>query len=386
MSYSVAGYGGMITDQVRMAAYEKALRQAIKPGALVLDIGTGTGIFALLACRFGARQVIAIEPNDAIQVARQMAAANGCAEKITFIHDLSTRVELPERADVIISDLRGVLPLFQYHIPSLIDARTRLLAPDGILLPQCDTLWAAVVEAPEVYTDFALPWDSCPYGFDLHAARRIVMNTWCKARVKPEQLVTEPQPWATLDYRQIETPNMQANLTLEVTRRAVGHGLLLWFDATLMEGITFSNSPTAPKAIYGSAFFPWVNPVALESGDTVSSRLRADLVGEDYVWGWDTCVHSQGAAQESKANFKQSTFWGAPLTLDHLRKQRADYVPTLSINAKIDHFILTQMTYQHTVGEIAQAVVKAFPQQFHNWQAALTRVGELSQKYSDAPK
>lgn len=138
-TYSIFDYGGMIANHVRTNAYAQALRQAIKPGGVVLDIGTGSGFFALLACQFGARQVIAIEPADAIQVARQIAAANGYAEKIMFIQDLSTRVTLPERADVIISDLRGALPLYQHHIPTIVDARQRLLAPSGVLIPQRDS-------------------------------------------------------------------------------------------------------------------------------------------------------------------------------------------------------------------------------------------------------
>jgi len=60
----------MITDKARMDGFEAALRQAVKPGSVVLDIGTGTGIFSLLACRFGARKVYAIEPDNAIQLAR----------------------------------------------------------------------------------------------------------------------------------------------------------------------------------------------------------------------------------------------------------------------------------------------------------------------------
>src|SRR5689334_15245373 len=133
--YSPSGYCAMIADGVRTAAYAEALRRAVKPGAVVLDIGTGTGIFALLACRSGARRVYAVEPDPAIQVARATAEANGCADRITFLQDLSTRLTLPESADVIVADLRGVLPLFGHHLPSLADARRRHLAPGGTLIP-----------------------------------------------------------------------------------------------------------------------------------------------------------------------------------------------------------------------------------------------------------
>ena len=140
----------MIADATRMGAFARALGQAIKPGAVVIDIGTGTGICALLACRHGARRVYAIEPDDAIQVAREIAAANGYADRIEFIQAISTQVTLPERADVIVSDLGGVLPWFQRHIPSIVDARARFLAPGGVLIPQQDVGWAAVVEAHEL--------------------------------------------------------------------------------------------------------------------------------------------------------------------------------------------------------------------------------------------
>src|SRR5579864_6216059 len=109
--YNLTDYGAMMFDQPRMQAYVSALERAVRPGSVVLDIGTGTGVFALLACRFGARKVYAIEPNDAIHVARRLAADNGCADRIEFVQDLSTRITLPEKADVIVSDLRGVLPL-----------------------------------------------------------------------------------------------------------------------------------------------------------------------------------------------------------------------------------------------------------------------------------
>src|SRR5580765_20177 len=101
--YRVVDYGDMIADAVRMDAFVAALRGAVTPGCVVVDIGTGTGIFALLACSLGARRVYAIERNDTIEVARTIAAANGLSDRIEFRQALSTAVTLPEPADVIVA-------------------------------------------------------------------------------------------------------------------------------------------------------------------------------------------------------------------------------------------------------------------------------------------
>ena len=127
--YSLGDYGAMLADEVRMQAYVRALRQTVKPGMVVLEIGTGPGIMAVLACHLGARRVYAIESSPIIQLARGIAAANGCADKIEFIEGVSTQVTAPIQADVIVSDLRGAVPLLETHIPSIVDARRRFLAP-----------------------------------------------------------------------------------------------------------------------------------------------------------------------------------------------------------------------------------------------------------------
>lgn len=380
--YSLYGYGRMIADRVRMEAYVAALRQAVKPGAVVADIGTGTGIFALLACQFGARRIFAIEPDHAIQVAREMAAANGCADRIEFIQDLSTNVTLPEQADVIISDLRGVLPPFQRHIPSIVDARQRLLASGGILIPQRDTLWAAVVEAAELHAEHTMPWGDCSHGFDFQAVRRIVVNTWRKHRVAPEQILLAARPWATLDYSTVTDPDLRGEVAWTVERAGVAHGLAVWFDATLAEGVHFSNAPGEPELIYGSAFFPWTAPVEVAAGDTVSVTLRADLVGEDYIWAWHTTVSGQGLPEQVKASFRQSTFFGVPLSPGRLRKGAASYLPTLNEEGQIEQFILAQMDGQTSLEEIARRVTARFPRRFPAWRDALTLAGELARRYS----
>src|SRR5947209_15717175 len=119
--YSLEGYGKMAADRIRTSAYLTALAKTVKPGSVVVDLGCGPGLFALHACRLGAARVYAIEPSDSIQIARDLAHANGFASRIEFIQELSTHVALPERADLIVADLRGLLPLYCSSLSSMID-------------------------------------------------------------------------------------------------------------------------------------------------------------------------------------------------------------------------------------------------------------------------
>ncbi len=115
MSYSIADYGSMIADRVRMRAYEAALRRHVTPETVVLDLGCGTGIFSLLACRFGAARVYAIDPNPAVAVGRQLARDNGFGDRIKFFQARAEDVTLPELADLLVCDLRGILPFYGEH-------------------------------------------------------------------------------------------------------------------------------------------------------------------------------------------------------------------------------------------------------------------------------
>ena len=317
--YSLYTYGRMIADGVRMDAYAAALRHAINSDSVVLDIGSGQGVFALLACRLGARRVYAVEPASVITIAREAAAANGFADRIEFFENTSTEITLDEPADVIISDLRGVLPWFQQHIPSIMDARARLLRPGGLLIPRRDVLWAAVIEAHEQYKELVDPWQKNRFDFDLSAATRLVTNIWGKARIKPEQLLVEPMSWTGIDYYEVDCTDTCAEISWRADRKGTAHGLAVWFDSELIDGVGFSNHPAAPEMIYGNGFFPFSEPVELMKGDLIKLRLEARMVQADYIWRWDTEFFTDDRTSP-KASFKQSTFYGALFSPAQLRK------------------------------------------------------------------
>ncbi|HKO96939.1 MAG TPA: class I SAM-dependent methyltransferase [Pyrinomonadaceae bacterium] len=379
--YSILDYGQMIADRIRTTAYLEALQLTVTSETVVLDLGTGVGGMAILACRAGARRVFAVEPDDSIQLAIAIAAKSGLEDRIQFIQAESTQVSLPEQVDVIVSDLRGVLPLYKTHIPSIIDARQRLLSPSGTLIPQQDTLWAAVVDSPELYRRYEEPWQHNDFDLDLQAGEMLAKNTWRKGRVNPDSLLAAPVCWATLDYHTISSPNVSFEGPLTVTRAGTGYGLNIWFDTTLTDGVSFSNAPDAPELIYQSAFFPWPKPLVLEIGDVINLHIRAELVGDDYVWCWQAHVIGK-SPDHVKANFKQSTFLGVPFSPTNLKKQASCYVPTLNEEGRVNALILQLMDGQISLEMIAKRLQEHFPAKYADWKEALTDASAVSLKYS----
>lgn len=384
--YSIADYGEMITDEIRMDPYVYALKAAIGPDSVVLDIGTGTGIHALLACKFGARKVYAVEPNEAIHLAQELARANGFADRIEFIQNISTRVILPEKADVIVSDLRGVLPLYEGHITSIIDARQRHLAPGGVLIPRRDTLSVSLVEAPSVYDEIIKPWNY-PYGLAMEEAKQLVLNSWVEESTdtfSKRNLLMESQIWTVLDYLSIDNPNVEPlNVTQKATRDGTAHGLWMWFDAKITDELCICNGPQSEKTakVYGCGFFPLLVPVVVNQGDMITLNIRADLIEEQYVWCWHTRIQSGDNPQAIKADFEQSTDLQGRLDSAVPHNQVLNFRPARSQAGEIDHFILEKMDGRHTIDQIARQVQEKYSARFKTQKEAQFYVNDLSQEY-----
>lgn len=377
--YDIYSFNGFIADQVRTDAYVAALRAAVTPGCTVLDLGAGTGFFAILACKLGARKAYAIEYNDALQLGPEMAQLNGCADRIEFIHDLSTRVTLPEPVDVIVCDLRGTMPWYGEGVSSVIDARKRLLRPGGTLIPLRDELSAVVVDAPEVYDARITSLHQPRFGVEQTPTRRFLVNTWFHAEVRPDQYLTEANVWTTLDYTAVADPNPSGEMNWTVRRDGTAYGVSIWFQAHLGPQISFTTEPGEPQLVYGNPFFPFEEPIAVKAGDQIFVALRADLTGGDYVWSWETRVTGPDG---EKAHYRQSTFKGNLVSLDRLRKQAAAYVPQRNEDGEIDRAILSLMDGQISLEALAVEIARRYPHRFAQWKEALAHAGELAAKYS----
>jgi len=292
--YGLHEYGNMLRDRVRTQAYREAIDRHLRPDSVVLDLGAGTGAFALYAAIKGARKVYAVETSPLIEYGRQEAQRLGLGERIEFHHGSSQEFEPELRSNMLISDLRGALPFLGDAFAVLADAKARLLTSDATLMPQRDQLFAAPVEDFDWYKrDVESPW--------LHNDLELPMPLLREAegslprRPPPRGLTPcfDGQRFATLDYTAPTPSFAPTTLSWTAQEKRTIHCYLLWFDAELVPGVGMSAAPGAKAPmVYGRLTLPLLQPIELAAGDQLDLRLSVWPAGGDYAYTWTTTVRS----------------------------------------------------------------------------------------------
>lgn len=146
----------MLGDRLRMIAYRKAIFEAVSPGDVVLDLGTGTGILSQWALEAGAARVFGIDLSAPIlaHAVERMAAA-GYADRFEPICKLSYDVELPRKVDVLISEIIGNMADNEDFQPILQDAISRFVRPGGTVLPRTTSSYLVPVAARRAHADLS---------------------------------------------------------------------------------------------------------------------------------------------------------------------------------------------------------------------------------------
>ena len=138
----------MIAEHPRNVKFERALLRAIRAHTRthgraphVLDIGSGTGLLAMMAARGGARRVTSVEMVPAVcEVARQIVARNGYSDVIEVINvrsdDLTLYAMGGEPADILVSELIDDHVIGDGVLAAISDARKRLLTPHPLIVPR----------------------------------------------------------------------------------------------------------------------------------------------------------------------------------------------------------------------------------------------------------
>ena len=386
MSLVVDEHRQYLADRARIASFRQAIRDVVRPGHVVLDLGAGTGILGLLACQAGATRVYSIDEGGMIELARGICRANGLQDRVVFIKGLSTRVDLPEKVDLIVSDQIGRFGFEAGLLEYFDDARTRFLKPDGVMIPSRVDLCVAPVEYAEMSRQVEF-WDDSPAGFDFRPARSIAVNTGYPVKFRPEHLVGDPVVLASLDLSLTSTAPLNLEASVVANRTGSLHGIGGWFSAQLSDSVIMSNSPlTAHPINRMNVFFPIDRPVTLEKGDRVQITMHivpTELIVTWKVDVWGNTDNRQGQERcTRKAQFRHSTFQGMLICKEDLQKTQPEFIPKLSPWGKARLTVLSLCDGQRALREIEQEVYARHPKLFRSLGGAAAFAAEVITRYS----
>jgi len=279
----------MLNDRLRTSSFLAGIHEVVHPGDVVLDIGTGTGILAIAAARAGARHVYAIEASGIGKSAKTIFEANGLADRITLIEGWSTQINLPEHADVLISEIIGNEPLGERVLETTVDALKRLLKPNARLLPNRVKIFGLPIAIPQtelIKHTFAAEtlqnWKSW-YGIDFSPLIDITRNSPQTFYINPSlasdwKTLCKPVLLADVDFNDVS--QLTIDNTMSVTTNASGelNGVLIYFELELGPTTRLSTHPEKADndCSWRSPVWTFTDPLLLQTGDkfTVTYKYR----------------------------------------------------------------------------------------------------------------
>ena len=194
-------------------------------------------------------------------------------------------------------------------------------------------------------------------------------------------LLSDSQVFAELDYRTIEETSYSKTLSFEINKKGLAHGLRGWFECEIGDDLMTTNSLDNPETVYGAPFFPFETIIEVDAGDSIEVRLDAVFEKGDYLWHWTVKIFDKD--KKSKAAFNQTTMNGSFIAPQDLLKQSEYFIPKQNSDAEIDSLILNKMDGENMQGDIADELLEKFPARFADFEEALSRVSQISQRYTD---
>ena len=378
----IVRYRSMAADRVRIDAFRRAIRSVVRPGDVVVDLGTGLGTYAVFACQAGARRVYAIERDDIILAAAEIAKRNGCADRIVFVRGDALSVRLPERADVVVTE--DFSPTFADGETEqlLFRARRRFLKPAGRVIPQQVTIFAAPAHCPALYARID-QWSAShdvAYSVDFSPSREMAVNCVHKAELRAADLVAPAKDAHSVNLAQPSVFPFDRSLRFRARKSTLVHGIAVWFEARLAPRVRLTNAPGSPPTLWGQAFLPLRAPIPVRRRSLVAVDLAVRFSRDSRRAWWQWEVHAGGHTTDG------STFRSFPTSLGDLEAGARDRRPGLSPHGEHTACVLQMLKAGSTILESARELRRRFPARFVCLRDAVCRAAADARRYGRLPE
>lgn len=266
----------MVSDRPRTDAFAAAIKEVVRGGERVLDIGAGTGLLAMLAAKAGAKEVYALDQAAIAQAAKMIIERNGLAETIEVIQSNATDFQLAEPVDLIVSEWLGHFAFAETMLDDVIACRDENLKEGGTMLPSGVELLLAPLDSSLLYDEEGPGnWNEVVHGIDFSHLETLELDQAIaiKTFVAPEDLIAPGQPIVTLDLATCKPNDPWHSGELEFTVERDGRldGFAGWFVAQLSPSVRLDTGPYYPMTHWKQTYLPFP-PTPVEKGQRLNVR------------------------------------------------------------------------------------------------------------------
>lgn len=258
----------MVNDRKRNETIEKAVEKSNPRGKIVVEIGTGVGLVALLFAKHGAERVVTCEMNHNLaSTASEIISKTPYSTRIEVIYASSTEAIahglLPFNPDIIFTETLDCGVVGEGFVQIARDI-AKLAGPETNIMPVNVRQRAIVVDSSAIAD---LNRTSAVCGFDLQALNRYSTRNYfpVHSELHKHRYLTESQ--IVRDYRYVGGHEAEL-VPVTALENGTAHGLLSWFEANF-GGATVTNEPFS-KSHWHQAFHPLQNEISVRAGQELN--------------------------------------------------------------------------------------------------------------------
>ncbi|MEQ5055921.1 50S ribosomal protein L11 methyltransferase [Klebsiella michiganensis] len=277
----------MLNDKQRNQAFFDAINSTDFSGKTVLDIGSGSGLLAMLIAQRGARHVYTCESNSVIaKEAEKIIRNNGLQSNITVINKLSTNlisgVDISADIDIMISETIDCGFFGEGFGNALLHAQEKLIKQDAEIIPKAVSLHACLLSSQDITNLNSVQSDV--FGLDISSFNKFKTQGYFPVRLQtwPHKLVSKNINF----YNAIFEPGLSFDrkelLTFTADTSALAHGIVFWFDLHLRGNIHLSNTPNNTNSHWMQAVQLFDEPTNIKAGNEYQVEVSINSNGVEF--------------------------------------------------------------------------------------------------------
>lgn len=276
---------GMMNDTYRNDAFLEAIKKVVKKDDFVFEIGTGSGLLSMMSIDQGAKKVITCETIETIsQVAEKIIKKNNYENKITVINkhskDINIGLDIPNKADVIISEILSSEFLGEGVLASLSDAKKRLLKDGGKIIPESGGIMIALLGESKMIKEKI--YVEKVAGYDLSEFNFVIGR---KQGIYPKEgdinVISESEESFKFNFYDEFFNNKTADIALVANKSETCYGIITWNKINLSKDIIYENKPFESESHWMNPVYLFDKPIEIKEGEKI---LIEGVIEGDRIW------------------------------------------------------------------------------------------------------